>query len=279
MRTLKKTILFCVCFFLVYKFCLQATDGFSIRKISTTLNSAKNESVSLPNGPYRYLGKGAQVYAFVSDDGRHVLKFYRQNRAGHPLSFLKPILPAKLGNQLQSTIEKRKAKRLKDLASFELAGRFLKRETGLEALHLRPSSSPLGAVIYDKIGVKHMLDLSQMQWILQKYAGPTFVCLENWIREGQEEVAKEQLSLLVALLKTRCEKGIFDKDPDIETNFGFTKEGPIQFDIGRFKIDPTRSNPDVYRSDLVRITDKLCQWLEGRAPSLATHVKEEIAKS
>ncbi|MDN3506476.1 MAG: hypothetical protein P0S96_04530 [Simkaniaceae bacterium] len=278
MQTLKKTILFCICFILVYKFCLQATDGFSVRKISSSPSTAQEKQQTIPNGPYHYLGKGAQVYAFVSEDGKHVLKFYRQNRAGHPLFFLKTLLPSKLGNRLLATVEKRRAKRLKDFTSFTLAERFLKQETGLETLHLEATRSPLWIVLYDKIGIKHTLDLSQMQWLLQEYAEPTYTSLKSWIQQGREEEAKAQLSKLVALLKSRCEKKIFDKDPDLETNFGFTKDGPIQFDVGRFRVDPTRSSPDVYRSDIIRITDKLCSWLDKRAPSLSTHVREEIEK-
>jgi len=281
MWLLKKPILFCLCFLSIYKFCLHETDGFAVRKISTKQypTTPIKSPTSIPTGPYRYLGKGAQVYAFVSEDKQYVLKFYRQNRAGHPLSSILPALPPSLKKRLHATVEKRKAKRLKDLSSFELANQYLKTETGIESLHLHPTSSPLRVTIYDKIGAIHKLDLSKMQWIVQKFAEPTYESLESWILQGEEKLAKEQLSALVLLLKTRCEKGIFDKDPDLETNFGFTKEGPIQFDIGRFRLDSTRSNPDVYQNDLIRITDKLCNWLEEKAPILAKHVREEIIRS
>ncbi len=282
MRILKKILAFSLCGFALYQFCSHATDGFSIRKIQTNLET--HSDWETPNGyfaldqPFSYLGHGAQVYAFVSFDGKYVLKFYRHNRASHPFAFLAPLLPPPLKKRLLSTIEKRKNKRLKDFSSYLLAYHHLAKESGLLDLHLNPTEEQRKVKIYDKIGVEHILDVSHMQYLLQKRAKPIYALLEEWISQGEMEYAKEQLSKLVTLLRTRCQKGIFDKDPDLKTNFGFTDDGPIQFDIGRFKLDPTRTDPNIYRDDLIRITDRLCQWLEERAPALAAHIEQEIAK-
>jgi hypothetical protein len=227
--------------------------------------------------PFFYLGHGAQSFAFVSADGKYVLKFYRHNRARHPLIFLAPLLPVPLKKSLLATHAKRQNKRQKDFSSYLLAYHHLAKETGLLGLHLNPS--PVGKVkLYDKIGVEHIVDLGQMQFIFQKQAEPTYAAIEKWISQGKIEYAKEQLSQMITLLKARCQKGIFDKDPDLKTNFGFTDEGPIQFDIGRFKYDPKMADSNHCRDELIRITDRLCKWLETKMPALSIHIQEEIHK-
>ncbi|NGX26332.1 MAG: hypothetical protein K940chlam6_00248 [Chlamydiae bacterium] len=282
MRILKKLTFYSAFGFLIYKLCTSATDGFSMRKIHSDLRTHsewKTKGTEIPDLSFSYMGHGAQTYAFISSDRKYVLKFYRHNRAGHPLGFLATLLPPPLKKSLLATIEKRQNKRLKDFSSYMLSYHHFAKETGLLHLHLNPSHLPKKVKIYDKIGVEYLVDLSSMQFILQNFAEPFYPSLEKWISHGEIEFAKKQLSQLIALLKTRCQKGIFDKDPDLKTNFGFTEEGPMQFDIGRFKFDPERANPNVYREDLIRITDRLYQWLEERAPALSAHLKEEIAKA
>jgi len=117
-----------------------------------------------------------------------------------------------------------------------------------------------------------------MEFLVQKKADPIYSTLQQWIDKGAFVQAKEGLSQLVALLRSRCQKEIFDKDPDLKTNFGFINKTPIQFDVGRFKINPARSDPKQCTDELIRITDRLCQWLDEKAPSLSFHLRQEIAQ-
>lgn len=272
-------------FFCVRFFCLMATDGFAFWKIRSSLPYCQEWETSplshceMIKQPFFYLGRGAQCYAFVSEDGNYVLKFYRHHRAQHPLAFMAPLLPANLKKRLQNTITKRKNKRAKDFASYMIANEQLPEKTGLIYLHLNPTNHLHRTIrIYDKIGVVHHIELDQFVFILQKRAYPIYQTIHTWIKTGEKQRAKEGIAQLIALLAYRAENGIYDKDPDLKTNFGFTSEGPIQFDIGRYKMDPSRSQKPTYKEDLIRITDKLCRWLEKKDPSLSTFVKEEIEK-
>ena len=91
------------------------------------------------------------------------------------------------------------------------------------------------------------------------------------------DAGKAAISSLVALLKTRCAKGIFDKDPDVQTNFGFIGLQCVQIDTGRFRKDELERDPAVYRPEIVRITDKFNRWLSSQYPELSAHLELEIA--
>ena len=285
MLAFKKILLFLFIFFLLFHFCGQKTDRFSLTKIQSDLTfhpewEVPNRSIeNILDQPYFYLGHGAQTYVFISKDGNHVLKFYRHHRCKHPLEIFSPILPSSLKNRLLQTIGKRHNKRLKDFSSYVLAHQKLSEETGLVYLHLnRTTNLKKKLVVYDKILVRHLLDLDNYSFIVQKKADPFYPTMETWIEQNEWETAEKALSELIGLLTTRCKKELSDKDPDLRTNFGFIKNVPIQFDIGRFKMDPSRAQTHSYHDELIRIADKLCHWLDIKAPRLSQHIHREIAK-
>ncbi len=254
-----------------------------MRKISSDLTYRpewETDSVSIEpllDQPFYYLGHGAQVYAFASEDNQTVLKFYRHNRACHPLHPIRFLIPGRLKEDMIMTHNKRQGKRIKDFNSYKLAADNLAQETGLLYAHLNKSDHiEKKVVLFDKIGVRHTLDLNKYEFILQKKASLVYPSLEKWIANGDTLKAKKALSQLVSLLRSRSEKGIFDKDPNLKTNFGFVGETPIQIDIGRYKKELEQKDLAKRCDELVRITDHLCHWLDEQSPELAKHIREDI---
>lgn len=268
-------------------FCKKQTAGFTLRTIYSSestpypyeelspLPSAQLEKIL--NQPFYYLGKGAQAFAFVSQDNHYVIKFFRHKHPSHLLQPIYFLLPSAIKSRLEGRVKKRKLKLYKDFFSYTLAYQMLPQETGLLYLHLRKTDHLHQTVtLYDKIGVKHQVYLDEVEFIIQQKAEHIYPTLTKWIEEGELMRAKKSLTQLIALFKKRCELGIFDKDPDLQTNLGFVGDTPIQFDIGRFKLDPAESDPKIYVDELIRITDFLCKWLDTRCPELSTHVRTEI---
>lgn len=270
--------------FLLHSFCRWQTDGFRLSHLPLRYGLSvnpipKKEIVHAFDQPFYYLGRGAQAYAFVSEDQKYVIKFFKQDRATHPLEPIGFMLPPPFKSQLAETVAKRREKVRKDFASYQLAYDFLTKETGLLYLHLRPTGRwDNELTLYDKLGVRHKISVDQTAFVLQEKAELVYPTLKQWVSDGNTDKAKRGLTNLVGLLQRRCERGIFDKNPDLKTNFGFREEEAIQFDIGRFSPDPSRQDPRIYRDDLVRITDRLCHWLDGWAPELSVHIRDEIAK-
>lgn len=286
MRRLGKILLAVLAFVAVQRLCHRATDGFTPPKIQSQLEFHPEWEVveqdtscasELLSKNFHYLGRGAQAYVFASEDGKTVIKFFRHHRMRTLLCKVAFLLPGVLKARLQQTIDKRKAKLHKDFESYKLAYTALKEETGLIFIHLNKTQDlKQKLTLFDKIGVRHEIDLDRMEFVVQKRADLIYPTLSKWIQEQNYAQAKASLSELVALLKTRCQKGFFDKDPDLRTNFGLIDGHPIQIDIGRFKEDLTRKDPTIYRDEIIRITDRLAHWLDKRAPELALHLQSEV---
>ncbi|NGX37326.1 MAG: hypothetical protein K1000chlam2_00480 [Chlamydiae bacterium] len=270
---IKKIFLLCAGLILIRHFCLTQTDGFSLSKIHSDLSFHEEWKTSGDLGticdqPFHYLGHGAQVFAFVSEDQTAILKFYRHHRTKHPLQCLAFVFP-----RISRTLEKRKLKRVKDFSSYKIAYDHLPEETGLLYVHLNKTAHLKKKVeLYDKIGVRLFVDLDKVEFLLQKKANLVYSTLEEWIERGDFQSAEKGLTNLVQLLRVRHDKGIFDKDPDLKTNFGFIGDQAIQFDIGRFKQESSQNDSD----SLIRITDRLCVWLDEKAPQLAEHLRREV---
>jgi hypothetical protein len=267
----------------------KATDGFAIEKICSNLSYHAEWAVPEPseeqfrevgcilNQKFTYLGKGAQCFVFLSEDQQSVLKFFRHSHMRPALWLTLFPFPGSLEVYRQTKIATRFAKLYKDFGSYKIAFEEMKEHTGIQYLHLNKTTFFHKKVtIVDKLGIAHQLDLDQMEFMLQSRATLVYPTLESLIAQGNIPEAKQALTSLMQLLICRAQKGIFDKDPDLSTNFGFTKQGAIQIDIGRFKKDPTRTDPAVYRDELIRITDKLQRWLDSRSPELKTHLQKEI---
>lgn len=268
----------------IQRFCHNQTDGFSMRKIHSNLSFHEEWEPKTPlhedlkniqlilNQPYRYLGKGAQSYVFASDDGKYVLKFFRHDHMRlEPWHFLLSADHRK--NRLKISTDKLR----KDFESYKIAYEKLYNETGLIYIHLNKTQHlELQIPLYDKIGIKHLINLDKMEFILQKRVELFFPSLEKWIAKGDVITAKKALTELISLLKKRFEIKIYDKDPDLNTNFGFLNGHPIQLDVGRFKRDSFYSNPQVYKREILRITDNLKQWLDVHSLELSSHLQEEL---
>lgn len=250
-----KLCLFAACAYGAAKFCKKQTGGFTIARISSNLvfhpeweiDASDEERVKkILSQPYRFLGKGAQSFAFASEDGEYVIKFFRQDHL------------------------KKNSKLAKDFASYKLAYEKLRDETGLLYLHLNKTTHLNQTLdLIDKISIHHSINLDEYEFLVQKRAVPVYEAMKQWIDQGKISDAKVALDALFQLLKTRSNRGIYDKDPDLNTNFGFIGTTPIQFDIGRFK--PRQTPPDP--SEIIRITDNLQQWLRFKNTELDTHIR------
>lgn len=217
------------------------------------------------NQPFSYLNKGVQTFVFASQDGKYVIKFLRHDH-------LRPALWAHFLPQQwrESKAAKKRAKLNKDFISYKIAYEELREETGLVFVHLNKTDYLKQKLsLIDKIGVGHCLDLDQFEFLVQKRAELLYPTLENLIDQGKIEDVKVALSNLVHLLAKKFDKGIFDKDPDLNTNFGFVGNEVVQIDIGRFR----KEDQKLKREMILRITDHLHQWLMTRSSELDDHLK------
>ena len=173
----------------------------------------------------------------------------------------------------------KEAKRLKDFTSYKMAYQEMQEESGLLYIHLNKTDKLLNqkTLIVDKIGIAHTLDLDKMEFMVQKKATLFYQTLERWLAAGEREKVKQGVEQLLELFSKRRALKIYDKDPDLKSNFGFIGDRPIQFDMGRFKRG--ESNPkknESFQDEMIRLTDELKVWLKKRDPALAKELEEKV---
>lgn len=232
-------------FYATDRLCRRATDGFAVIKIAAVPSGEAGPApLAILNQRFSYLGKGGQCYAFVSEDGQYVIKFFRKHR------------------DLQKTFE-----------SVRLAYDRLKQETGLVYIHLgkNPKSMP-SLQIVDKLQIAHTIDPNAYGWVLQRRAELVRPHLAFLMEAGKVEEAKQALSALFVLLKQISDLGVADGDANLAKNFGFLEEQPIEIDVGRFEAS--------YRgcSRFEQSKEDLIHWLNAHYPTLSPHLEEEFRR-
>ena len=271
------------------KFCRSKTDGFARWKISSsmifhpefeTTSLTNDQTIELEqalNQPYHYLGKGAQCFAFVSEDQQFVIKFFKLYQLC-PSSWLSETpIPSFLEKWRQEKVERKWGELSRDFISYKIAFDSLKEDTGLVYAHLNKSKNlHKSLTFYDKIKIKHDIDLDSMQFLIQKKADLFYPAIQNMIDHGNTEKAKQHIEQLVHYLAMRSRLGLYDKDPDINTNFGIARGKTVQIDVGRFRPDPMRAEASIYIDDITRVTDNLRQWLQAQDQTLAEALMESI---
>ncbi|QVL56813.1 MAG: hypothetical protein KFB93_05360 [Simkaniaceae bacterium] len=265
------------------------TDGFSYSNITSTLpyhqewdtpiaESDQAEAKKALAQPYTYLESGSQSYVFISEDNKYVLKFFKHKRWRlSPFLELLP-LPEKLNAKRLRWKQKKKETVYSTFGSCITSYQEFKEETGVLFVHLNKSSLNQLITIKDRIGFKHRIELSDVEFILQRKAIPTDKYLLSLKMEGETKEAEKALSLLLAFTVKRAEKGYSDKDPHLIRNFGFIDGKAVEIDIGGFHHDPKKDLVYFHTHEMRRIKRKLLPWLEENYPELTTHAEKELAK-
>ncbi|MBY0529084.1 MAG: hypothetical protein K2P51_02725 [Rhabdochlamydiaceae bacterium] len=285
MRKLIACLLFAFAAIATARFCHHQTHGFRLSKIQNNLcpsfnapDPLKKECVEkLLNQKFRYFNRGLQSFVFLSEDGTTVLKIFnnRYQRKIFLFDLLSRFPP------LRSWAAQRKMSQSTKLEntfkSYEIASTELAQQTGTLYAHLTPTSHlPSSLQLLDPLNICHTIDPNVFGFVLQRKATMAYATLLELIKVQDLSTARERLKSLVQFLIVRCQQGIADKDPLIRTNFGFLGETPIAVDLGPFSKDPTLALPEVYRPEILRITQSLKNWLNEKEPKLVPILEQEL---
>lgn len=229
--------------------------GFSLDKISSNLSFRPEWTVAdLPKErqreifgqPYQYLASGAEAYAFVSQDGKYVIKFFR----------MKHLIPS-LSDYLKPGRLVRREKNLNAIfTAYKSAYDELKEETGLLFIHLNKTENlKCKLTVTDRIGREHVIDLDQTEFVVQEKAELIFTYFKKLLDQGDHAGVARAKEAMLALVRTRIEKGFADQDKAVSHNYGFVSGRPIHLDIGRiFKGKKEK--------EYERITARIDKWLQ-----------------
>lgn len=267
----------------------QVTGGFSISNITSNfpydkrwetraLSSREAEEVDgILAQRFTYLGKGCQSYVFLSEDGQHVLKFFKYQRFKiQPWLEWFAFIPV-VEQYRQQNIEKKQVKLERFFRSWKLAFEELQPETGFVFVHLNKTSHLKGTlVIYDKMGFEHRLDPNQYEFLVQRKAQMLCPYIDELMAEGKSVEAKQLLDRVIALIITEYQRGFADNDHALMQNTGVLDGQPIHIDVGQFVKEERAKDPEVYMQDLFSKTYRFRKWLSRNYPELASYLETQL---
>lgn len=223
--------------------------------------------------PYRYIGKGAQSYAFLSRDGNYVIKFFK----------FKHLKPSWLVESLPniSVFESYKAKknlRKERLVSsvfkgYKLAYDLHREQSGLLFIHLNKTSDlKKEMTLFDKIGRAHRIDLDSTIFVLQERAKTTRDVVEEALAKGNLPLAQQRIDQIIALYLSEYRKGIYDRDHGLMHNTGFVGEKAIHLDVGKMTREQEMEKRERYLPDLEILGKRFEEWLKVNFPEYSRQV-------
>ncbi len=161
--------------------------------------------------PFHYLATGVQSFAFVSQDGKYVLKFFKT-----PFT------------------EKRQRKLIQTLTAYHLAYKEFPEDTGLLFIHLTPTHHLQKTVmVIDPAGKQHLIDLDKAPFVVQEKADLIFDRFKKLVMKQDSQGLKRSVTAVLNLVQRRLDRGFTDDDKAVTHNYGFVGDRPIHFDIGR----------------------------------------------
>lgn len=266
---------------LTYVTSIKRTKGFCYAKIHSRYSYDPRWDFGSPNPtqkqiltqiskqPFTLLGSGKECYAFVSEDGEFVIKFFKQKhmKTQYLLNYIP--LPKPMKAMHQEVINRHYFRRQALYQSYQIAYERLQEETGVEYLHLTKTKYLQKAIhLKTKNGKTLTLKLDDMEFMVQKRATPIFDEINTHPEQGEKIIAS-----IIDLIKSRKGKGIGDNDINCEKNLGIYNGKAFQIDVGEFY--PTFPLP-VKKEELVKATLDLRFFLEKNHPHLISSLDKAI---
>jgi hypothetical protein len=273
----------------VGRFCIRATDKFTIEAIRSNrpydatwetrpLSAGEREELERAlDQPYTYFGRGGQSFVFFSADGQYALKFFRQEVFTPPVWLNTLPLPFFLDRYKEKKNWKRRDKLERDFGSYKIAFEELPEETGIVYVHLNKThvwNKPLQ--IIDRLGIAHALDPNAFEFVIQRRAELIYPTITRLVRSGDLPQARALISQSLQFIVDRAKKGYHDRDPNIRTNCGLLDGRVIKIDVGRFVKMEAMRTPEIYKAEVKRIGAPLRAWLAEAHPELTSAYDEAL---
>lgn len=226
---------------------------------------------------FYYLAKGAQSYAFTSEDGRYVLKIFKFKHM-KPSFFVKMLPSMTMFEHYKSNHLKRKKTVLDNLFSGYLTAYQQHRdETGI--IHVQLNKTDLfeqPIVLHDKMGLRHTVKPDRVYFVIQEKAIQTEIVLRHALDAGNIELAKKRLHQVFDLYLHEYSKGLFDSDLAVMRNTGFIGERPIHFDVGELSVEKGPIHTGARMDDFEIIAQEFDSWFKKNYPKEHPEFVKEI---
>ena len=279
-----------IVFISLSRFCAVQTKGFRSYYIVSNLPNDSRWEVppleaseqkhieALLDQPFTYLAAGGWCFAFLGEDKKTILKFFKHEHL-LPSAILRNFSLNSLLMQCSPWPAETPYFQEFNFKSCTLLYRQAKERTGLLYLHLNKTNKQhKPVVLIDNIGVRHTIDLDKTEFVVQKRAELLFDHIDRLAKEKRIEEAKQSLDDMIDCLLTLFKKGMRDLDLSLHHNFGYTDEGAVTLDLSSFEPDESLKKPGNYRKELIVKTRWLSRFLHKNYPDLYTHFENRLSE-
>jgi hypothetical protein len=289
----KKILQFSFCIFAfagLHLFCQKQTHGFRPYLILSNLPNEPRWEVpplsfeeqkridQLLDQRFTFLGSGGWCFAFLGQDGKTVLKFYRHSHFC-PSSIFKDFSCKKLLLQSDPWPQNMNYFQTFNFKSCMLLYSEANERTGILYVHLNKTQGKHKPVtLIDNIGIAHVIDLDKTEFVVQKRADLLFPHLQQLSEQKKMDEARQCIDDLLNCLLTLCQRGIRDNDQSLRENFGFTEDGAVTLDLSSFEFDETLKSPGQYRREIMNKTQRLSRFLRKYHPELYSHSEQRLSE-
>lgn len=272
------------------------TDDFRLSNITYTLPYEKTWAITdatpdqerevsqILNQPFTYLGKGAQSYAFASQDGKYVIKFFKFKHL-RPSFFVDILPPIGFLNVYKEKQSARKTRKLFGVfRSYKLAYDTDRDDSGLIYIQLNTHASDQNEIsqrkitVIDKLGVKRSIPLNEVPFILQ-YKGETLrTVLAGLLKNGNVKTAELRIGQILDMYSREYHQGIYDHDHGVMQNTGFVGTKPIHLDVGKLAREEKMRDPSFAIQDLTLVMFKINHWVHTHYPQYADQIAHYMSE-
>jgi hypothetical protein len=237
------------------------------------------ETMAALGQPYRYLGSGGQCYVFVSEDDQYVIKFFKKKAFAIPQWIERFPLQFLVQGLKKKKMQKKGAQRGRVFEAFRFSLDHLSEETEILYVHLTQTSVlNRTLMVRDGSGIVHELPMDALEFVIQRKAEVAFARIDRLMRAGAEDGAREAIEQLLELNLSLYQRGFYNRDPNMRSNYGFIGSKPILIDVGRVVRREALKEPAVFKQALLKSTRRFRKYLTLNHPQLLVHFDNCIAK-
>jgi hypothetical protein len=217
---------------------------------------------------FTYLGKGARLVAFLSEDGLYVLKFfkYRYHKPHWAVRFLPSIFPFE--NYRKRKLTKVSLETV--INGYKVAYDYDRQGTGLLYIHLNPSPSSShqlpDVTLLDKQGHQHIIHLDHTRFVIQLKVQELAEVLHKLLKNQEVALVAKRLCQVFDLYAKHYQKGLYDLGVGIIRNNGFIDDEPIHFDVGKMTFNKKICQPQFQKERMAILVHKVDLWLLKNYP-------------
>lgn len=293
----KKSLVFCAVFVLTcvlcvtqlpFKLSLQPSfdpsevvgsppDGWSWRP--PPRSAEENRFLSeLLSQHFFYLGKGAQCYAFESQDHRWVMKLVKFTHT-RPSMILRLLPPLPILDQYKRRrLHKLQTRLKKFFEGHALAFERLGEGSSLAYAHLSPGSAPVERItLVDAQQRMHQIATHDLVFVVQRKGEPLDQRLHALLSSRQYQEADKQIDAVLEMIRHELSLGLYDSDRPLLPNLGFIDDHPFHLDVGRLCNEPRYQAAATAEQHLAWVREQIDHWIQERFPEACSLLKASHA--